>query len=228
MRICHVDFMDRSHNHKASGGTVAVSTFSFQLSQQTSVVFAKMATKITERDSCWDKFFLYCHEGRIKREASQMFPLLSLSNSCLISQLECTSVWGILDVISLYLYDNNTISGPICVIHQREWAESQNAADRQRGVENKTQTRGSRTCPGGSEDMSRGMEPRGVSGVAVWYCRLLSAPEVRGSTRGRPILRAAKATAAPIQLAGGERHLDITEFTACRAGQHVLSCSHVL
>lgn len=66
-----------------------------------------------------------------------MFPLLSPSNSCLISQLECTSVWGILDVISLYLYDNNTISGPICVIHQRELAESQNAADRQRGGKQK-------------------------------------------------------------------------------------------
>lgn len=94
-----------------------------------------------------------------------MFPLLSFSNSCLISQLECTSVWGILDVISLHLYDNNTISGPICVIHQRELAELQNTADR-RGGGNKTQIRGSRTCPGGSEDMSRGMEPR-VSGVAV-------------------------------------------------------------
>lgn len=60
-----------------------------------------------------------------------MFPLLSLSNSCLISQLECTSVWGILDVISLYHYDNNTISGQICVIHQGELAESQNVADRE-------------------------------------------------------------------------------------------------
>lgn len=144
-----------------------------------------------------------------------------------ISQLFNLTVGvGILDVISLYLYDNNTISGPICVIHQRELAESQNSADRQGG--DKTQIREGRTCPGGSEDMSRGMEPRGGSGAAVWYCRLLSAPEVRGSTRGCPILRAAKATAAPIQLAGGERHLDITEFTACRAGRHVLSCSHVL
>lgn len=72
---------------------------------------------------------------------------------------------GILDVISLYLYDNNTISGPICVIHQRELAESQNSADRQGG--DKTQIREGRTCPGGSEDMSRGMEPRGGSGAAV-------------------------------------------------------------